>query len=165
MEPVVRTIMQLDVETISPRKSLADLQSALLTANVGGLPVVDSGQIVGMVSRSDVVKRLQSEREAAMRKIGLPPEIHLAIDDAIDLGEVIGERLEQIRVEHVMNRKVVTVSPDDSVRTAAERLTTNHIHRLPVVEKDHLVGLVSSQDIVNLVANGTLSYSPKNQSY
>ena len=157
MIPTVRNIMQCNVQTIGPRQSLAKLQKGLLGPNVGGLPVVESGRIVGIVSRSDVVRRLQSEREVAMRKIGLPPEIHLTIDDAIDLGDVIGERLEQLRVEHVMNRNVISVSPDDSIQTAAELLTTKHIHRLPVVHLDHLIGLITSQDIVRLVADGTFT--------
>ncbi len=153
----VQSIMQTDVQTIGPRQSLAKLQEILLRADLGGLPVVKSGQILGMVSRSDVVQRLQSERELAMRKIGLPPEVHLTSEDAADLGDVIGERLEKIRVEQVMTREIFSVSPSDSVQSAAELLTSNHIHRLPVVEHDHLVGMVTGHDIVRLVADGTFS--------
>lgn len=157
MTLMVRDVMQPDVQTIPPRHSLAKLQKALLRADVGGMPVVESGQILGMVSRSDVVQRLQSERERAMRQIGLPVSVPLTMDDAIDLGDVIGERLEQIRVEQVMNREIVTVSPSDSIRSAAKLLATNHIHRLPVVEQGHLVGLITSHDIVRLVADGTFT--------
>ena len=152
----VQSIMENDVQTIGPRETLVNLQNALLRAKVGGLPVVEHGRLVGIASRSDIVKSLKSERDAAMKSIGLPPEFHLTLDDAIDLGEVVGERLERIRVEDVMNRDVVTVSPNDSLQTAAELMASNHFHRLPVVENGHLSGLISSHDIVQLVANGTL---------
>ena len=154
-QTTVQSIMQDHVETIGPRRSLAELQKALLKANVGGLPVVESGQLVGMVSRSDIVRHLQYERERAMRRIGLPPEAHLAADDAIDLGDVIGERLETIRVEDVMKREIISVSMDESIQAAATLLVNNHIHRLPVVvDQCRLIGLVTSHDIVRLVAQG-----------
>jgi CBS domain-containing protein len=149
--------MQSDVKTIGPRESLARLQDALLKANVGGLPVVESGQIVGIASRSDIVRQLKTERDLAMRNIGLPPEVHLTIEDAIDLGDFVGDRLERIRVEDVMNRQIVTVSPGDCVQAAAKLLTANHIHRLPVVDNGHLVGMIASHDIVRLVADGSFA--------
>ncbi|MCP4190065.1 MAG: CBS domain-containing protein [Planctomycetaceae bacterium] len=151
----VRQIMQTDVQTIGPHKSLAVLQSSLVKANVSGLPVVNSGQLVGIASRSDIVASLQSEREKAMRQIGLPPEVHLTTEDAMDLGDVIGEQLERIRVEQIMKREIVSVAPDDSIRFAAELLASNHIHRLPVVDGGHLVGLIASHDLVRLIANET----------
>ncbi|MFC1758792.1 CBS domain-containing protein [Planctomycetota bacterium] len=159
MDLTVREIMQTDVQTISPRKSLATLQKALIDADVSGLPVVDSGQLVGIASRSDIVQRLQSERVLAMRKIGLPPEIHLTSEDASDLGDVIGESLEKIRVEQIMKRDIVSIPPESPIQLAAELLTKNRIHRLPIVENDRLIGLVSSHDIVGLVANETFQRS------
>ena len=155
----VRSIMQIDVQTIGPRESLVQLQDALLKAKVGGLPVVEDGRLVGIASRSDIVKSLKSERDAAMKSIGLPPEFHLTLDDAIDLGEAVGERLERIRVADVMNRDVATISSEASLQAAAELMAANHFHRLPVVDSDHLVGLISSHDIVQLVAEGRLQPS------
>lgn len=156
MKIVIRDIMRTDVQTIGPRETLVTLQDALLREKVGGLPVVEYGQLVGIASRSDIVRSLKSERDAAMKSIGLPPEFHLTMDDAIDLGEAVGERLERIRVENVMNRSVITVAPDHYLQQAAELMASNHFHRLPVVEKDRLVGLISSYDIVQLVADGRL---------
>ncbi|MCA9216093.1 MAG: CBS domain-containing protein [Planctomycetales bacterium] len=155
MNVTVQDVMQTDVETIGPRQSLAELQNALLKADVGALPVVSSGQLVGIASRSDVVKRLQSERVKAMRNIGLPQGAYLSSEDAIDLGDVIGEQLEKIRVEQVMQSEVISVEPNDSVQVAAELLAANHIHRLPVVDNGHLVGVISSHDIIGLIANKT----------
>ena len=156
MNVTVQSIMQRDVQTIGPRSSLADLQRCLIATNVGGLPVVESGMIVGMVSRSDIVRQLQVERDGAMRQIGLPAEVPLTVDDAIDLGDVVGERLERIYVEDVMNRKIISISPEESVQAAAKLLASKHIHRLPVVEQYRLVGLITSHDIVRLVADGTI---------
>ena len=156
MEKTVRDIMQTDVQTIGPRHSLAKLQKVLIAEDVGGLPVVESGQLLGIASRSDIVQRLQSERVQAMRKIGLPPEIHLTSEDASDLGDAIGESLEKVRVEQIMKRDIVSVAPEATIQQAAELLTKQHIHRLPVVENGHLIGLVSSHDIIGLIANGTL---------
>ena len=150
----VRDVMQQDVVTISPNASLAKLHTTLLDAKVGGLPVVDSGRIIGIACRSDIVRCLKKERDKAMKRIGLPAEFHLTIDDALDLGDVIGERLVQLRVEHVMNKDVQTVQPQDSIQHAARMMKSHHIHRLPVVEGTDLVGIIASHDIVQLVADG-----------
>lgn len=156
----VRDVMQRNVVTISPNASLAKLHTTLLKAKVGGLPVVDSGRIIGIACRSDIVRCLKNERDQAMKRIGLPAEFHLTIDDALDLGDVIGERLEQLRVQNVMQKDVQTVSPNDSIQHAAQIMKRYHVHRLPVVEGTDLVGIIASHDIVQLVADGRFSARP-----
>jgi acetoin utilization protein AcuB len=48
-----------------------------------------------------------------------------------------------------MTKKVITVSPDDTLERAADLLAENRIHRLPVVRDGRLVGILSDSDIRN----------------
>jgi acetoin utilization protein AcuB len=54
-----------------------------------------------------------------------------------------------------MTKKVITVSPDDTLERAADLLAENRIHRLPVVRDGKLVGIVSDSDIRNAALRGT----------
>ena len=51
----------------------------------------------------------------------------------------------------------LTVSPTDDIEAAARLMATEHIHRVPVVQDDELVGVVSSLDIVRLVGDHGLA--------
>jgi CBS domain-containing protein len=50
-----------------------------------------------------------------------------------------------------------TVSADQPLREVAQMLVDQHIHRVPVVEGERLVGILTSLDVVRLVAEGGLA--------
>ena len=158
MKHAVGDIMIREVRTVKPRQTLVELETVLQEANVSGLPVVEEARLVGMASRSDIVRQLLLERDLAMSDVGLIARgFHheeVPADIAIDLGDIVGERLERIRVRDVMNRKVESVSPELPIREAAELIVRRKIHRLPVVDQGRLVGLVSVMDLARLIADG-----------
>ncbi len=51
-----------------------------------------------------------------------------------------------------MTKKVITVAPGDTLALAAQRLSAHRIHRLPVVEGEKLVGILSDTDLRNVAA-------------
>jgi len=59
-----------------------------------------------------------------------------------------------MRVQDIMTRDVVTVSPGASLKEAAELFETRHVSGLPVVEADRLVGVLSETDIVSKETSG-----------
>ena len=69
-----RDLMSGPPRTVRPDTSLADLERALLDAGVGGFPVVEDGRLVGVVSRSDVVRQLSVEQSLAELLAAPPPE-------------------------------------------------------------------------------------------
>ena len=64
--------------------------------------------------------------------------------------------MEALRVRDVMNTDVVTVEPDTPLEEVARRLVERHVHRVPVVERGRLLGVVAALDFVRLVAGGRL---------
>jgi len=159
MKRTIAEIMQKKVKTIGPDKTLPDLERELLRWRIGAMPVVErGGKLVGIVSRSDVVRQLCLERslgEAMADAYRDHTDASFATHAASAIGGAIGQRMERLRVRDVMICDVLTVPPDLPVTQAAKLLIERRIHRLPVVEGEKLVGIVSSLDFTRIVAEAT----------
>lgn len=158
MQRAVQDLMQPAVKVVMEEESLADLDQAFLDAKVGGFPVVDQdGQLVGIVSHADVVRQLTVERGMAEYVSDYYRDVqHYESEPGESLAgiaERIGRRLEDLQIKDVMSTKVIVVSPSDSLTELAYTFVHHHIHRLPVVEKGRLVGIVTTMDVVRLLAN------------
>jgi CBS domain-containing protein len=156
MNRSVADIMQKKVKTIGPDKALPDLERELLRWRIGAMPVVErGGKLVGIVSRSDVLRQLCLERSLGEAMADAYRDqtdaSFFAKAQAAVAGE-IGQRMERLRVRDVMIEDVLTVTPELPVAKAAQLLIERRIHRLPVVENGKLVGIVSSLDFTRLVA-------------
>lgn len=153
-------VMQVAVKTIPSSMTLPELEKKLLEGKVGGFPVVDAGKLVGVVSRSDIVSQICAEREVAQKTSDF------YIDEAgfhetpmkswADIADRIGERLEQLRVSDVMVRNPLTVSLEQPISELAQRFIELRVHRLPVTDGHTLVGIVTTTDLVRLIAEKRL---------
>jgi len=59
------------------------------------------------------------------------------------------ENPDEEQIALIMTRDIITATPDDSVKTVAEKMINNNIRRIPIVEEGSLVGLVTASDLVN----------------
>jgi CBS domain-containing protein len=114
---------------------------------------------VGVVSLSDIVRSLLTERSRAEQTssfyASLGPESSNAEAESLDaIAAQVGVRLAHLKVEDVMIRNVVRVESSESIQSVAKLMRDGHLHRLPVVEDDRLIGLITSMDIVGAVAEG-----------
>lgn len=153
---------------IGPDESLAELERMLLAERLGGLPVVERGRLVGVVSRSDIVRVLGAERALAEAQADFYREFH---DDPFAPSEraareeagqregiegQIAQRMAALRVRDAMTADVVSVPADAALREAAARMTERRIHRVVVTDGDRLAGVLTALDVVGAVADGRL---------
>jgi CBS domain-containing protein len=108
------------VATVGPDVTVTELLGELAAHNVGALPVVEDGNIVGIVSERDVVRRLHAG----------------------------GSALLQATVADIMTTEVTTCSPSDDVSDLAAVMTSRRFRHLPVVVEGRLAGIVSIGDLV-----------------
>lgn len=158
MDLLVKQIMQRNVRTVSPNVTLPELEKAFVQEAISGFPVVDQGELVGIVSRSDIVRQLVLEHHVAERtsdfyfdQEGFHEVPAVTFDQIADR---VGERIEQLQVKDVMSRRLVKISPNASLKMVAQTLTDHRLHRVLVTEDNRLLGIVSSLDLVELIANG-----------
>lgn len=156
MNLTARDVMRTDVQVIRPDETLAELDRELLEKRVGGFPVVEKERLVGIVSRSDVVRRLSIEQSLAENVSDYYRDTSgYDVDPFESLSEIgtrVGARIEDLRVRDVMSRTIISVPPDASLRELARTLLEHGIHRVPVAEGDRLVGIVTGLDLVRLIA-------------
>jgi len=116
---MAREIMSKTVTTIRSDGTLMDAIQLLVCKEVSGLPVVDEkGKMIGIVTEKDI------------------------------LNFIFSGNLNNTRVADVMTKEVVSFTPDTAVDTIALTIGQNRFRRVPIVEKDRVVGIVSRRDII-----------------
>ncbi|NLM27918.1 MAG: CBS domain-containing protein [Clostridiaceae bacterium] len=115
----VRDIMTKSVTSISPEATVKDAAQLMQRHNVGSIPVVDANGLVGIVTDRDIV----------IRNIAL------------------GQDPYSTPVKNVMTSQVTTVTPDEDVNKITQMMSSRQIRRIPVVENQKLVGMVSLGDL------------------
>ena len=161
MAIVAADIMERDVRTIDADVSLAVVEETLIRERISGAPVVHQGQLVGIISRSDVVRSLNLERSLA----GLVSDFYRQIAGVSGepaaarwkRQQAVEQHLADRRARDAMTPELITVSADAPVREVARLMVERHIHRLLVTQDRTLLGLISSSDLVRLIADGRLA--------
>ncbi len=126
-----RLFMSSPVHTIAPNQSLESTRDIRENNRISSLAVVDNGSLVGVVSRTDLLRI--ARREAGTR---LHAENLTFPDKSID---------------SIMHADVSTIDVDDSVRSAAQAMVKGGFHRVFVTENDSLKGVLSTRDLMTVV--------------
>ncbi|MBX4898502.1 CBS domain-containing protein [Rhizobium bangladeshense] len=138
----IRSIMTPNPTTIGPNVKIWEAANAMVDRHISGLPVVDqSGDLLGIISESDFLRRGEIHTQAphSLWRDFFASRGGLAEEYAKSFGNDVGE---------VMSSPAVTVQPDASIETAAKLMAEKNVKRLPVVEGNHLIGIVTRFDVM-----------------
>ncbi len=129
----VGRIMHTDLITVSPSTSLEDASILIKKKKIDHLLVInDSGKLVGILSDRDVKQYWAS------------PATSLSNHE-------LNYLLQQVLVEMVMIKTVITISTNTTVERAALIMQEHDINALPVMEEDTLVGIITSTDVMGVL--------------
>lgn len=143
----VAELMVTPVITVPEDCTLREAAEIMVKRNIGCLPVVDQqGEIAGIVTESDFSAREKSipfslSRFPQVLGEWLPKEGV----------ERIYARARTMPVAEIMQGPVVTITADDTLEHALEKMLAKHVHRLPVVQGKTPVGMVSRRDLLQLM--------------
>ena len=157
-----RDVMQTSVVTVRPQLPLNGLEEVLLRHRIHGAPVVEGGRVLGIVSRSDVVRQLKLEEERLTDSAYYlePFDADLRTpEDHRQVLEAAAARVAQLRVCDVMIEDLRSVSPEATLQEVAKVMLEGPVHRVLVMEEGALRGLISSLDLLQLFAEGRVSVS------
>jgi CBS domain-containing protein len=115
----IREVMTPDPTTVEPGTSAQEAARKMKSEDVGSLPIVDGGRLVGMITDRDLALRLVAEGKSADTAVG-------------ELG----------------SRELVTIDPQQDLGEAARLMSEHQLRRLPVCEEDgKLVGILAQADV------------------
>ena len=116
---IVRHIMQKRVVTAKPTVTLREACEVMSKLHIGSLVVVEDDKIAGIITSTDVMRAVAEGNDPDKTQIG-----------------------------DIMSKNVITITPDTTLEEAVETMMKNKIKRLPVVEGDKIVGIITASDII-----------------
>lgn len=127
----VSRIMSKDVHSVHRHQNLLEVRELMEKHGVRHVPVVEAGNVVGMISRTDMMRASYgvTRTEEEQNKQGLI----------------------NLKAEDVMSPGPVSVTPDTEIREVAEVLSELDFSALPVVENGSLVGIVTTTDLIRFL--------------
>ncbi len=146
-----RDIMTPDPVTVSRDLSVTEAAKIMVAQRIGALPVVENDRLVGIVTEGDLI--MQDV------KIEFPTYIHL-LDGFImyppatarfesELKKAVGAT-----VADVMTSEPVVVQATAPVEDVATLMVDREVSRLPVLDGEKVVGIISKSDIVRSIVSG-----------
>jgi CBS domain-containing protein len=142
-------IMTREVVSVASDTPIRNIAKLMVDQRISGVPVIDHGKLVGIISENDLVRRVELGTEKTRSRW-----VQFLTSNDTLLAEYVRARGRVAR--DVMTTNVVTVAPDDSIAAIAEVLETRHIKRVPVVDGGKVVGIVSRANLLQaLVAVGS----------
>ncbi|WP_295590362.1 CBS domain-containing protein [uncultured Methanobrevibacter sp.] len=114
----ISSVMVKDVITVPETMQLGEVAKIMLDNGIGSVPVMKDDEMVGIVSKADFVT--------------------LAVGIAFD----------KITVKEIMTKDVVAVAPTDRLVHARRQMMDANVGRLPVIDDDELVGMITSKDLM-----------------
>lgn len=115
----ISEVMTEELVTCGPDETLSEVARKLQNKDIGSCPIVDQGNLVGIVTDRDITTR--------------------AVARGLDVNST--------HVREVMSTNLITGSPDMSLEDACELMSDNQIRRLPILAQNKLVGIVALADL------------------
>jgi CBS domain-containing membrane protein len=122
----IGSVMSTKPFIIKQHYPVRDVAKILCTAGHRRLPVVEEEEVKGIITPSDILSFVYEMKERNVAGMEIP-------------------------IGAMMNTRVISVSPEQDVYEAANIMKLRHIGGLPVIEREHLVGMITERDIVDLL--------------
>jgi CBS domain-containing protein len=115
----IRDVMTTNPKTCDPSTNVVDAAKVMAQEDVGPVPIVEGGRLVGIVTDRDLVVRVLAE----------------------------GKDPSSTTVGDIASADLTTITPESDLQEALELMSASQVRRLPVVENGNLVGLVAQADV------------------
>ncbi len=138
-------IMTTGVISVTPDSPITQAVRLMLQHHISGLPVVDQGKLVGIVSEGDLLRRVETGTQRRRPRW---------LEFLIGPGRLASEYVHASgrKVHEVMTPDVRTVTEDAPLEAVVELMERHRIKRVPVVRGDALVGIVTRANLLHALA-------------
>lgn len=126
----VSVIMTTNMVKLSLKDELSKAEILFEKHKIRHIPVVNGSKVVGMLSLTDLLR------------ISF---VDSAFEDEDEIDTVV---YDMFNISQVMTKNIITITPETTIREAAEILANREFHALPVVKNDVLVGIITTTDLI-----------------
>ncbi|MHB1206296.1 MAG: CBS domain-containing protein [Rhodospirillaceae bacterium] len=141
----VNQIMTQQVASISPDATIIEAAQLMLKERVGGLPVINGGHaLVGIITESDLLRRVEAETEKSPRSIEIAAGVSRLATEYI--------HSHSRKVRDVMTTDVAVATEEMALRDVVDIMEEQRLKRLPVVRAGRVVGMVARADVLRAIA-------------
>ena len=146
-----RDIMVRGIIAVHPDTLVRDIASLMVEKHISGVPVLsNNGKLIGMVSQSDLLLRAEVGTERKHKWW-----FRVLMDSRALAREYV--KAHGLKAHDVMTRYVVSVRDDAEVRDVADILDKRRIKRVPVIQEDRVVGIITRGDLVRALSQVQIS--------
>ena len=139
-------VMSRNILSIGRDAAIAEAIRLMLDNQISGLPVIDTaGRLVGILTEGDLLRRSETGTERHR-----PRWLEILMGPGRLASEYV--RTHGRKVEEIMTRDLVSVTPDTPLDEIVALMERRHIKRLPVLDGDVPVGIVSRADLLRALA-------------
>ncbi|MEE1337084.1 CBS domain-containing protein [Methanobrevibacter sp.] len=128
----VKEIMTKDLTVVSPTERLVHARRLMIEDHVGRLPVVEDGELVGMLTSKDLMRAFIDFRKKVPEKYQK-------------------SQIKEVLVEYIMSSNPTVTSKDATISEVAKIMMETGYNGLPVVEGNDVVGIITQTDILRLI--------------
>jgi PAS domain S-box-containing protein len=121
----IKDIMSADVAIVGPDHTMAMAATVMVDDGLSSLVVVDNGDVTGIITEKDFLEKVVAKGKSAL----------------------------DVKVREIMSSPVVTVSSQATVFEAGRIVEEKHVKRLPVVDGNKLVGIVTQTDLIRVLTS------------
>lgn len=122
----VKDVMIDKVATLDTSSMIKDAAKLMDEKNIGCIIITQNDQPVGILTERDFVRRIASKEKPLTSPL-----------------------------EEVMSSPLISIDPDETVWEAAEQMKVKNIHKLPVIDNDKVVGIITTSDLVEICSVGS----------
>jgi CBS domain-containing protein len=140
-------IMTSPVIHVEPETPVQEIAALLLKHRISGVPVVEDGRLIGLVSEGDLLHRHEIGTDSPARAGSWWLRLFSGDRSPAEYVKSHGSRARDI-----MTRDVLSVAPDMPIADIATLLETRGIKRVPVLRGGQLIGIVSRSNLVHALA-------------
>ena len=122
----VKDVMIDKVATLDASSMIKDAAKLMDEKNIGCVIVTQNDQPTGILTERDFVRRIASKEKPLTSPL-----------------------------EEVMSSPLISINPDETIWEAAEQMKVKNIHKLPVIDNDKVVGIITTSDLVEICSVGS----------
>ena len=128
----IKEVMNKEIHTVSPEDRVVHARRILLDSDIGRIPVVNEGKVVGIIA----------DREIAFA--------FAKIKKSFSMGQQ-HHQIRELLVKDVMKRNVITVNEDVTVKDTVDIMIDQGVGCIPIVDKNEkIMGMVTRTDLLKL---------------